>query len=124
MVVVDTNVIVRFVLKDNMAQAMRAKDLLGSGEKLFIPESVFAEVDFVLRKIYKKDRDAIASVFSFFTHRKNTSFPIQIPKAIELYVQTSNSFVDCVVATHTKDGMLATFDKKLLKQTKVKPYWK
>ncbi|MCH5291731.1 MAG: PIN domain-containing protein [Treponema sp.] len=52
MVCADANVLVRFIMKDNLEQALAARTSVLSGA-LFVPTEVFAEVVYVLTKVYK-----------------------------------------------------------------------
>jgi predicted nucleic-acid-binding protein len=51
MLAVDTNVVVRYVVGDDVRQAERARGLI-DGESVFIPTSVVLETEWVLRSIY------------------------------------------------------------------------
>ena len=50
MVYADTNILIRFIVKDNMEMALAAKSAILSGE-LFVSTEVFAEVTYVLHSI-------------------------------------------------------------------------
>jgi predicted nucleic-acid-binding protein len=58
MTAVDTNVLVRFLVKDDAKQAQRAKETLEQGA-LFIPKTVLLETEWVLRYTYEFDRVAV-----------------------------------------------------------------
>lgn len=123
MIVLDTNVLVRYFVNDIPVQANKVETLLET-ESVYIPESVYAELDFVLEKIYGFEKDKVLVVLSFLTHKSNVTVPKAIPVALELFSNSSLHIVDCIAAAHSQGRKLATFDKKLLHQSKAIPYWK
>jgi predicted nucleic-acid-binding protein len=58
-IAVDTNVVVRFLARDDPAQARRARALLEAG-RVFVLRTVVLETEWVLRTGYRFDRSAIA----------------------------------------------------------------
>lgn len=59
MIAIDTNVIVRFLTRDDPVQAARARDLIGTGSVLVL-QTVILECEWVLRTRYRFDRAVIA----------------------------------------------------------------
>jgi len=55
---VDTNIIVRYLLRDHPAQAEKARRLIGR-EPVFIPRTVMLEAEWVLRAVYGLSADEI-----------------------------------------------------------------
>lgn len=51
--VIDTNLIIRFLLNDKPKQAKSVRLLFASSEKLHLPDIVIAEVIWVLQSVYK-----------------------------------------------------------------------
>ena len=60
MIALDTNVVVRFLTRDDPGQALRARALIETGAA-FVPRTVVLETEWVLRTIYRFDRAAIAA---------------------------------------------------------------
>jgi predicted nucleic-acid-binding protein len=60
MIGLDTNVVVRFLTRDDPAQALRARALIETGAA-FVPRTVVLETQWVLRTIYHFERSAIAA---------------------------------------------------------------
>jgi predicted nucleic-acid-binding protein len=58
-IAVDTNVVVRFLARDDPAQSPRAKALMETGS-VFVLRTVVLETEWVLRTTYSFDRAAIA----------------------------------------------------------------
>lgn len=59
MIAVDTNVLVRFLVKDDEKQAQRARRLVEE-EHIFVPKTVLLETEWVLRYTYEFGREAVA----------------------------------------------------------------
>ena len=112
-VLVDTNVILRYLLCDNEKQAEIAKDLIEGGAFL-LPE-VLMETSHVLRTFYEIDRQSIAEQLLIVLRwvemeRKEIMF-----RAVEIFAETKLDFVDCIlIAYHELQNVeVFTFDKKL-----------
>ena len=56
---VDTNVVVRFLVRDDERQARRARALFAEGDA-FVPKTVLLEAEWVLRYSYELERQTIA----------------------------------------------------------------
>jgi predicted nucleic-acid-binding protein len=70
-VAVDTNVLVRFLLGDDAAQADAASAAIERYDILFIPTVVLCELVWVFRRIYRFDRDRlIAAIETLMDHAK------------------------------------------------------
>ena len=70
---VDTNVILRFLLNDNPNQAQEAEDLFEKAEnnQLEIPDIIIAELIFVLLSVYKLSRrDIVEKIRAVVEHPK------------------------------------------------------
>ena len=65
MIAVDTNVLVRFLVKDDEKQAQRARQVLEQ-EAVFLPKTVLLETERVLRYTYGFDRVAVAEALGKF----------------------------------------------------------
>lgn len=67
MTAVDTNILVRFLVRDDERQAQavyrRFKRAESSGERFFIPLLVVLETIWVLESVYEKERTAILNAF-------------------------------------------------------------
>jgi predicted nucleic-acid-binding protein len=59
MVILDTNAILRYILRDNLTMAAEVKSLLQI-ENCLIPVEVVAEIVYVLTKVYNVERDVVA----------------------------------------------------------------
>ncbi len=121
--IVDTNVFLRYLLKDNLPLYNEAETLFTKARKtkvkLLVPTIVIFEVDFVLKSVYKFTKDEIIqSIESLLTSKYLSIDEVTIfNPAITLYKNSSNSFVDCflVAKAHSQGIKLFTFDKKILR---------
>lgn len=119
---IDTNILVRMIVKDEPKQLKSIRKLFSSHNKLLVFEdATMMEVVFVLAGVYKYTREQIA---------RDIKKAMQIPNlvcnksiiegALDLYVSHPKlSFVDCYLAVITdtsQEKPLWTFDKKLLAQ--------
>lgn len=112
-VLVDTNVVLRYLLCDNEAQAKIAKDLIEGGACL-IPE-VLMETSHVLRTFYAVDRKDISEQLFKVLKRIEFERPDIMRRATEIYADTRLDFVDCILAAYheLENVEVFTFDKKL-----------
>lgn len=112
-VLVDTNVILRCLLRDNPEQAKIADEVLKNGAWT-LPE-VLAEVEHVLRTFYGVDRKDISEQLFKVLKRIEFERPDIMRRTVEIYADTRLDFVDCIlVAYHGLNGAeIFTFDKKL-----------
>ncbi len=118
---IDTNVILRYLLKDDEALFNKASGLLErvkTGEEgVVIPESVLTECVYVLLKVYKVDRLTVAEkVLGLFSYKGIANLDKKdLIDAITLFKKTQISIVDCIVcAKAINQGLkLFTFDDEL-----------
>lgn len=117
-VLVDTNVVLRYLLRDNDKQSPIAKDIIEGGAFL-IPE-VLMETSHVLRSFYNVERKDIAEqlliILKWVTMENK---PVMI-RAVKIFAETHLDFVDCILAAHhgVNGAEVFTFDKKLANQLK------
>lgn len=122
-VLVDTNTILRYLLKDVPDLYEKAEGLFNkvrTGEQgIEITEGVLAEAVYVLLKFYRVPKQETVETLSTFLLYKgiagrNRSEYLQ---ALRLFGQTNLDFVDCLLAARAKARKLDlfTFDKELLK---------
>lgn len=119
----DTNVIVRYLVKDDIELYRRAKaffDMVKTGEEsALILESVVAECVYVLTKIYKVPREKTAeSLKNLLQYRGIINEDrAALVKALAVFAERSLDIVDCILYAKAK-GMntrLFSFDEDLNK---------
>ena len=113
MKLVDTNVILRYLLKEPPDQAEKAKAVIEAGA--FTTMEVMAEVVYVLQKVYLIDREKISNaVIRIAAELSFDEYNILV-FAMELFQSRNLDFVDCVLVARSvlKQDDVFTFDKKL-----------
>jgi predicted nucleic-acid-binding protein len=120
---VDANVILRYLLKDNEVLFKKASSLLEKvkvgEEAVVIPESVLAECVYVLLRIYKVERQIVSEKLQGLFSYKGVVNPDkkEMIYAITLFGQTQLSIVDCILCARATINRLElfTFDDELKK---------
>ncbi len=59
-IAVDTNVLMRFIARDDEAQAQAAASVLASADAIVVSNVVFTEAVWVLRRVYRFPRADVA----------------------------------------------------------------
>lgn len=115
MQLIDTNVILRFVLNDNVEMAKLAMEVIESGA--YTKPEVIAEVVYVLKSVYSAPKDKIKSIICRLSNIVQIENADCVIYAVDLFASTSLDFVDCLLAAyHSLNGEnIFTFDKKLIK---------
>lgn len=119
MIAVDTNVIVRFLTRDDETQFLKAYRIFKKRD-LFIPDSVVLETECVLRYAYNFSVDDICSALKklFGLPNVHLSNPVFITQAIEWHEQGLD-FADALhLSLSQQHEQLLTFDKKYVKKAK------
>ncbi len=124
MVGLDTNVLVRFLVRDDQAQFERARRLIkreaDAGDPVFVSLVVLAETEWVLRSRYKLAKKEILSTFSKLLSSVDIAFEDEssIEEALYIWKDSPAEFTDCLIgARHRACGCRATasFDTDALK---------
>lgn len=116
MVMLDANVILRYLLNDNEEMASEAEKVIKSHTALVTIE-VVAEVIYVLKRVYAIDREEIKeSVLGFLSEVQVEEREVLV-FGIETYAVQNLDFVDCILYAYkcVKKHDILTFDKKLKK---------
>lgn len=117
----DTNILVRFIVRDDAAQARAADESLGAlsaaGEKAFINTLVMCELAWVLHSVYRYPRELIAEtierilrVSHFEVEHRDLTWG-----AHSDYVAGRADFADCLIARINQSAGCAetiTFDRQ------------
>ncbi|HWM68706.1 MAG TPA: type II toxin-antitoxin system VapC family toxin [Steroidobacteraceae bacterium] len=120
----DTNVLVRFLIRDDEEQFERACDLIQSEaqreEFVCVSLAVLLETEWVLRSRYKLGKEEILSTFSELLSAGYIRFEDEpaIAQALFMWKDSSAQFADCLIgARHWALGCkaTATFDQGALK---------
>lgn len=126
MIGVDTNVLVRFLVRDDQEQFERARRLIkrevSSGETVLISLLVLLETEWVLRSRYGLPKTEIVAVLSSLLDAVELQFEDEasIEEAVFSWKDCAAEFADCLIsARHRRLGFraTATFDAKASKLT-------
>ena len=120
----DTNVLVRFLVRDHEAQFERARRLIkrevGAEEKLLISLLVLLETEWVLRSRYGRQKNQIMDAISGLLDASELELEDEptIEEALYLWKDSAAHFADCLIgAHHHRLGCraTATFDARAVK---------
>jgi predicted nucleic acid-binding protein len=118
--IVDANVILRFFVKDNEEQFLRAKAFIQrlelGKEDVLMTEIVFAEVVWVLNKVYEVPRQEIADTFSKVIGYRGIRTMLEkeiFQESLRLYAKHSLDIQDVFLSVLSKNKgcPIITFDK-------------
>jgi predicted nucleic-acid-binding protein len=124
MIGIDTNVLVRFLVRDDERQFEKAQALIrreaSRGEAVLISQLVLLEAEWVLRSRYTLSKSDILRAFSGLLD--SVAFTIEdepsLEQALFLWRDSAAEFADCLIgARHLNLGCRATasFDARALK---------
>ena len=110
---IDTNVILRFILNEHAEMSKCATEVIISGA--YTKPEVIAEVVYVLKSVYSTPKDKIRSIIHGLSEIIRIENADCVVHAIDLFANTSLDFVDCLlVAYHSLNNEdVFSFDKKL-----------
>ncbi len=113
-VVVDTNVIVRYLVGDQEEHFTKAcafwARVRSGEERAFIPESVLAETVYVLLKIYAVPRPEIADKLLRLLDYRGVVGEIKVYReALKIFVRRKIDLVDAIVLAWAKNKGLQVF---------------
>jgi predicted nucleic-acid-binding protein len=120
-VIIDANVILRYLLQDHQELYKKAEEIFNRillGElKAFIPTFIVAEVVYVLQKVYKVDRPTISQVLTELLKPKGVKTENKkiLFEALRIYAQRNLDFADCLLCAYSKNYEIFSFDKDLEK---------
>ena len=115
---VDTNLLVRLVIRDDPRQAAAADDFIASGA--WVSHVVLAEFAWVLESVYSlKPRELALAVEMLMEHEHVTLQEAEVvDSALRAFRSSSVSFTDCLVLSLARKAghlPLGTFDRRLSK---------
>lgn len=112
---IDTNVILRFILNDNNEMTERAAEIIASGA--YTRPEVIAEVVYVLKSVYSIPKDKIASIVCGLSNIIQIENSDCVIYAINLFASVSLDFVDCLLIAYHRINHenVFSFDQKLNK---------
>jgi predicted nucleic-acid-binding protein len=124
MIGLDTNVLVRFLVRDDQLQFEKAQRLIQDaakrGEAVLISQLVLLETEWVLRSRYALDKQSIIAALSGLLDSVELTIEDEpsVEQAVFVWRGSSAEFADCLIgARHTNLGCRATasFDSSALR---------
>ncbi|WP_077037001.1 PIN domain-containing protein [Pelomonas sp. KK5] len=120
MAALDTNVLVRYLVRDDPMQTKATRRLfdqeLAAGRALFVPVTVLLELEWVLRSTFGFDKEAVVNTFVELLMSSELAFDSEwvLEAAVWQYRKSSADFADCLhaaLAQQAGESPLWTFDK-------------
>jgi predicted nucleic-acid-binding protein len=129
-IALDTNLLVRFLVKDDEVQTRRVvalmKRALDRSEALYVCDVVLCELVWVLETSYGVEREEIASNLAKLLRARQLTFRDAdlLSRALEAYHKGRGDFADYLIREDARSAgaeIVATFDKALLKDMGFQP---
>jgi predicted nucleic-acid-binding protein len=120
MAALDTNVLVRYLVQDDVKQLAYAKKLIAAAvrdaETLYVPITVMLELEWVLRSNYGFDKEQITETFASLLSSAELTFESErvLEIAIAQFKKSAADFADCVhiASSHVAgESPFWTFDR-------------
>ena len=121
---IDTNILVRFLVRDDDAQFEKARKLIKrevtAGHRVFVSQLVLLETEWVLRSRYGVSKNQIIAAISGLLDATDVQFEDEpaIEEALFIWKDTTADFADCLIGTQNRRlgcRATATFDIKASK---------
>ena len=116
MIAIDTNVLLRLLIRDDETQAKKAQALLAraleANDRVLLPDIVLCELAWVLKSVYRQERSEIVEVLRHLLKSEPFSFanrPV-VSQAVEQYEKGPADFSDYMIgASATASGATTTY---------------
>lgn len=124
MIGIDTNVLVRFLTRDDESQYQQARDLIQSqldaGEAIFVSLLVIMETEWVLRSRYGLSKSRIIEVLTELLESRETLFEDEssLEEALFAWRESNADFADYLIVAHSRRlgcREVVSFDAKAAK---------
>ena len=118
---IDTNVLVRFLVRDDEAQFEKARKLIkrevAAGRRVFVNQLVLMESEWVLRSRYAVPKNQIIEAISGLLDATDIQFEDEpsIEEALFMWKDTAADFADCLIGAKNRRlgcRMTVSFDVK------------
>tara|TARA_R100001143_G_scaffold63409_1_gene70273 strand:+ start:3233 stop:3616 length:384 start_codon:yes stop_codon:yes gene_type:complete len=123
MIGADTNLLVRFLTKDDAKQAEKVKSLLLDGETIYINEIVLSELFWVLNRVYQISKNDFVLVLDTLLETENIRFFDHeiVKSALSDYIHSRADYPDCLIhrINDKKNLDTLTFDKRATSLTRM-----
>ena len=118
---IDTNVLVRFLVRDDETQFEKARKLIkrevAAGRRVFVNQLVLMESEWVLRSRYAVPKNQIIEAISGLLDATDIQFEDEpsIEEALFMWKDTAADFADCLIGAKNRRlgcRMTVSFDVK------------
>lgn len=119
MVAVDTNILVRFLVRDDARQATRAASLIRDSE-IWISKTVLLETEWVLRSLYGFSTEPLAAALRALAGMRTVFLEdeIAVARALDWFTEGLD-FADALHLASTRNAeRFATFDRSLARRAR------
>ncbi len=116
---IDTNVLVRFLVRDDEAQFEKARKLIrrevAAGRRVFVSQLVLLETEWVLRSRYALPKTEIIAAISGLLDATDVQFEDEpaIEESLFVWKDSAAGFADCLIGARNRRlgcRVTATFD--------------
>jgi predicted nucleic-acid-binding protein len=123
---IDTNVLVRFLVRDDEAQFDKARKLfkreVAAGQRVYVNQLVLMETEWVLRSRYTVQKNQIIEAISGLLDASDIQFEDEpvIEEALFIWKDSTADFADCLIGARNRRmgcRATATFDVEASKLT-------
>ena len=114
-IAIDTNVLVRFLTKDDLDQFRRARAEIESADVLVLSTAMLCEVVWVLQRTYRLPKEDIVAVLRGLTETENAAFDEQAVLAGIAAMEGGADFADGAIASEAADRgaeVFVSFDNR------------
>ena len=117
----DTNVLVRFLLRDDLVQAEQAREAIeqavATGTPVIVSLLTILETEWVLRSYAKLEKAEIITVFRMLLEARDQSIEMEevLEGALYYYESSSSDFADCMMSARYLAVLAETGRNPLLK---------
>lgn len=124
MIGLDTNVLVRFLVRDHPTQYEKSRHLIesqiASGQPVFVSVLVLLETEWVLRSRYDLAKAEIAETLSALLDTTEIAVEDEptVEEALYVWKRSNADFADCLIGVHNRRQgceVTATFDARAAK---------
>ena len=121
---IDTNVLVRYLVRDDELQFEKARRLIkreiAAGRQVLVSQLVMLETEWVLRSRYSLSKTEIVSVFSGLLDAMDIKIEDEatVEEAIYVWKESGADFADCLIGARNRQlgcKATATFDARAAK---------
>jgi predicted nucleic-acid-binding protein len=105
---IDTNVLVRFLVRDDLAQFEKARNLIheevSAGNRVVINQLVLLETEWVLRSRYSLTKQQVMETISALLDAPDVQFEDEpaVEEALYVWRDTRADFADCLIGARNR----------------------